>query len=63
MDGLFNATGIDCAVDLTIGFCVLIVATMGESAHEDGMEVVGWVSTLTLHLLLAIIVFLLLSLT
>ena len=56
-------TGIDSAVDLTSGVYVLTVATMGVGAIEVGVEGVGWVSTLTLYLLLAIIVFLLLSLT
>ena len=54
---------IDCALDLTIGVCVLIVATVGVGAVEVGVEGVGWVNTLPLYLLLAIIAFLLLSFT
>ena len=56
-------TGIDSAVGLTIGVCVLIMATVGTGAVEIGLEGVGQVSSLTLYLLLAIIVFLLLSFT
>ena len=41
---------------------VLTLATVG-GAVEVGMEGVGWVSTLTLDILLAIMVFLLLSVT
>ena len=44
-------TGIDSAVDLTIGDCVLIVTTMGVGVVEVGVEGVGWVNTLTLYLL------------
>ena len=58
---LYTVTGIDSAVDQTIGVCVLTVATMGVGAVEVGVEGVGLVSTLTLYLLLAIKVFLLLS--
>ena len=63
MASLCIVTGIDSAVDLTIGVCVLTVTTMGAGAVEVGVEGVGWVSTLTLYLLLAIMVFLLLSVT
>ena len=42
-------TGIDSAVDLTIGGCVLTKATIGVGAVEVGVEGVGWVSTLTLN--------------
>ena len=56
-------TGTDSAVDLIIGVCMLTVTTRGVGAVEVGVEGVGWVSTLTLYLLLAIIVFLLLSFT
>ena len=49
---LYTITSIDSAVDLTTGVWVLTVATMG--VVEVGMEGVGWVSTLTLYLLLAI---------
>ena len=58
MASLCIVTSIDSAVDLTIGVCVLTVATMGAGAVEVGVEGVGWVSTLTLYLLLAIIIFL-----
>ena len=50
-------------MDLTISVCVLIVATVGTGAVEVGVGGVGWVNTLTLYLLLAIVVFLLLSFT
>ena len=63
MASLCIVTSIDCAVDLTIGVCVLIVATMKVGAVEVGVEGVDWVSTLTLYLLLAVIGFLLLSFT
>ena len=56
-------TSIDSAVDLTIGVSVLTVTTMGAGAIEVGVEGVDWVSTLTMYPLLAVIVFLLLSLT
>ena len=58
---LYTITDIDSAVDLTDGFWVLTVATMGMGAVEIGMEGVGWVSNLTLYLLLAIMVLFLLS--
>ena len=58
---LYTVTGIDSALDLTIGVCVLTVATMGAGLVDVGVEGVGWVSTLTLYLLLAIMVFLLFS--
>ena len=57
---LYTITGIDFAVDLTIGVCVLTVATIGVGAVKVGVGV-GWVSNFTLYLLLAIMVFLLLS--
>ena len=38
-------TGIDSAVHLTIGVCVLIVATVGVGTFEVGAEGAGWVST------------------
>ena len=60
---LHIVTSIDSAVDLTISVCVLTVATMGVAAVDVGVEGVGWVSPLTLYLLLTIIVFLLLSVT
>ena len=56
-------TGIASAVDLTIGVCVLTVTTVGVGAVEVGVEGVGWVNTLTLYLLLAIMVFFLSSVT
>ena len=46
MASLCIVTGIDSAVDLTIGVCVLMVTTMGVGAVEVGVEGVGWVSTL-----------------
>ena len=58
---LYTITSIDSAVDLTIGVWVLTVAIMGVGVVEVGVEGVGWVSTLTLYLLLAIIVLSLLS--
>ena len=57
---LYTITSIDSIVDLAIGVCVLTVATMG-GAVEGGVESVGWMSTLTLYLLLVVMVFLLLS--
>ena len=51
---LYTITGIDSAVDLTNGVWVLTVAIMGTGVVEVGVEGVGWVSTLTLYLLLAI---------
>ena len=51
---LFTVTSIESAVDLTIGVWVLTTATMGAGAVEDGVEGVGWVSALTLYLLLEI---------
>ena len=63
MASLCIVTSIDSAVDLTIGVCVLTVTTMGVVAVGVGEEGVGWVSTLTLYLLLAIRVFLPLSVT
>ena len=57
MASLCIVTSIDSAVDLTIAVCVLTVTTMGAAAVEVGVEGVGWVSTLILYLLLAIIVF------
>ena len=48
MASLCIVTGIDSAVGLTIGVCVLIVATGGVGAVKAGVEGVGWVSTLTL---------------
>ena len=57
----YTITCIDSAVDLTIGVCVLTVATVVVGAVAVGVEGVGWVSTLTLYLLLAIMVFHLLS--
>ena len=59
MASLCIVTSMDSAVDLTIGSCVLTVTTMGLGAVEVGVEGVGWVSTFTLYLLLAITVFLL----
>ena len=47
---LCTVTGTDSAVDLTIRVHVLTVATVGAGAVEVGVEGVGWVSTLTLHL-------------
>ena len=58
---LCTITGTDSAMYLTGGVCMLTVATMGVDMIEVGLEGVGWVSTLTLYLLLAIMVFLLLS--
>ena len=54
---LYIITSIDFAVDLTISVCVLTVATVGAGAVDVGVEGVGWVSTLTLYLLLAIMIF------
>ena len=59
---LYTITGIDSAVDLTTGVWVLTVANVGAGGVEDGMEGIGWVSTLTLYLLLVIMVLFLLSL-
>ena len=56
-------TGIDSAVDLIFGVCVLTLPTMGVDAVEVGVKGVSWVNTLTLYLPLPIIVFLLLPLT
>ena len=39
MVSLCIVTGIDSAVDLTIGVCVLTVTTMGVGAVEVGVEV------------------------
>ena len=58
---LYTVTCIDSAVEHTIGVCMLTVATMGVGMVEVGVEDVGWVTTLTLYLLLAIMGFLLLS--
>ena len=63
MANLYIVTGIDSAVDLTIVVCVLTVAMVGAGVAETGVESVGWMSTLSLYLLLAIMVFLLLSVT
>ena len=41
MASLCIVTGIVSAVDLTIGVCVLTVATMGMGAVEIGVEGVG----------------------
>ena len=56
-------TGRDSAVDLTIAVCVLTVTTVVAGAVAVGVEGIGWVITLTLYLLLAIMFFLLLSVT
>ena len=61
MANLYTVTGVDSTVDLTIGVWVLTVATMGAGAVEVAVEGVGWVSALTLYLLLAIMFLLLLS--
>ena len=58
---LYTITGIDSAVDLTDAVWMLTVATMGTGVVEFGMEGVGWVSTLTLYLLLVIMVLFFLS--
>ena len=63
MASLCIVTSLDSAVDLTIGVCVPTVATMGAGVVEVGVEGVGWVSTLSLYILLDITLFLLLSLT
>ena len=61
VSNLYTVTGIDSAVDLTIDVLVLTVATVGEGVLEVGVEGVGWMSTLTLYLLLATMVLLPLS--
>ena len=58
---LYTLTSIDSAVDLTIGVWVLTVATMGAGVVGVGVEDVGWLSTLTLYLILTIVVLFLLS--
>ena len=58
---LYTVTGIESAVDLTIGVWVLTVANMGVGAVDVGVESVGWASTLTLYHLLATMVLLLSS--
>ena len=58
---LYTVTGIESAIDVTIGVWVLRVATMGVGVVEVGVEGLGWASTLTLYLLLAIMVLLLFS--
>ena len=58
---LYTITGIDSAVDLTGGVWVLKLATVGWVQSRLGVEGVGWVSILTLYLLLALIFLLLLS--
>ena len=58
MASLCIVISVDYAVDLTIGVCVLTVATMGVGAVEVGVGDVGWVNTFTLYFLLAIVVFL-----
>ena len=58
---LYTVTSIDSAMGLTIGVLVLTVATVGVGAVAFGLEGIGWVSTHTLYLLLAIMVLLLLS--
>ena len=47
MANLYTVTGID-VVDLTLGVCVLTVATVGVGAVKVGVEGVGMVCTLTL---------------
>ena len=59
---LYTITGIDSAMDLTNGVWVLTVVTVGVGAVEVGVEGVGWVSNLTLYLLLVIMVLFLSSL-
>ena len=49
------------AVELLTGVWVLTLATMGAGAVGVGEEDVGWVTTLTLYLLLVIMVLFLLS--
>ena len=58
---LYTVTSIGSAVDLTDGVWVLTVAIVGVGVVEVGMEGVGWLSTLTLYFLLAIMVLFLLS--
>ena len=58
---LYTITGIDSAVDLTTGVWVLTVVTVRAGAVEVGVEGIGWVSTLTLYLLLASMVLFFLS--
>ena len=58
---LYTITGIDSAVDLTDSVWVLTVAIMVAGVVGVGMEGVGWVRTITLYLLLAIMVLFLLS--
>ena len=48
-------------MDLTVGVWIVPVATIEAGVVEVGVEGVGWVSTFTLYLLLAIMVLLLLS--
>ena len=59
---LYTITGMNSAVDLVTGVWVLTVATVGVGVVEVGMEDVGWMSTLTLYLLLVIMALFLLSL-
>ena len=59
---LYTVTSMDSVADLVTGVWVLTVATVGAGAVEVGMEDTGWVSTLTLYPLLAIMVLFLLSL-
>ena len=59
---LYTITGMDvAAVGLVTGMWVLTVTTVGAGVVGVGEEGVGWVSTLTLYLLLAIMVLFLLS--
>ena len=58
---LYTVTGIDSAVDLTNDVWMLTVATKGAGTVGVGVEGVGWMSTLTLYLLLVIMVLFLLS--
>ena len=59
---LYTITGMESAVDLVTSVWVLTIATVGVGAVEVGVEDTGWVSTLTLYPLLAIMVLSLLSL-
>ena len=58
----YMVTSIDSVVDLTTGVWVETVATRGAGAVEVGVEGIGWMSTLTLYLLLASMFLFLLSL-
>ena len=53
---LYTITGMVSVADLVTGIWVLTVVTVGMGAVEVGVENKGWVSTLTLYPLVAIMV-------